>query len=56
MDGDGEHLELRREVGGLRHYLSGEPIHAGELLELQLDDGKWALGRYEWNYRQQDRP
>ena len=33
-----------------------KPIHAGELLELLLDDGSWALGRYEWTYRKQDPP
>jgi len=52
----GELLELRTEAGGLRYYLQGNPIHAGELLELLLDDGSWALGRYEWNYRKEEWP
>lgn len=46
----GELLELKREAGGLRYYLAGKPVHAGELLEVLLHDGSWALGRYEWNY------
>lgn len=53
---ESEALELRREAGGLRHYLDDEPLHAGELLELWLDDGSWALGRYEWTYREADPP
>jgi len=28
-------LELRRELGGLRHYLDGRPVHCGAALELQ---------------------
>lgn len=28
-------LELRRDSGGWRHYLDGEPVHCGEQLELQ---------------------
>lgn len=52
----GELMELRTEAGGLRYCLSGKPIHAGELLELLLDDGAWALGRYEWNYRRDECP
>lgn len=42
--------------GGRRYYLAEMPIHAGELLELLLDDGLWALGRFEWNYQKEDRP
>ena len=56
MDENGERLDLRLEAGGLRYYLDGKPIHAGDLLELLLDDGSWALGRYEWNYRKEDPP
>ena len=52
----GELLELRAEAGGLRYYLAGKSIHAGELLELLLDDGSWALGRFEWSYRKEDWP
>ena len=40
-------LVLTRETGGLRHYLEGEPVHAGVTLELQLRDGTWLPGRYE---------
>jgi len=28
-------LEVRREDGGLRHYLNGQPVHCGDALELQ---------------------
>jgi hypothetical protein len=49
-------LELREEPGGLRHYLAGEAIHAGEILELLLPDGAWLEGRYEWDFRQDVRP
>ena len=42
----GERLELKQESGGLRHYLAGEPVHAGALLEFQREDGSWMLARY----------
>jgi hypothetical protein len=38
-------------IDGFRHYLDGEPVHCGEVLEIQLDSGAWAVGRYEWNFR-----
>jgi hypothetical protein len=41
---------------GLRYYLAGEGVHVGDLLELKLDDRSWALGRYEWNCRPENRP
>lgn len=47
----GEVLKLVHEIGGLRHYLGGEPVHAGDLLELRLPGGAWVLGRYEWSFR-----
>jgi hypothetical protein len=55
VSGLGQRLELRREAGGLRHYLGGEPVHAGDLLELWRD-GAWLTGRYEWNARQEPAP
>ena len=39
-------LEARVERGGLRHYLEGQPVHCGELLEMERQ-GRWVLGRYE---------
>lgn len=45
-------LELRPEPGGLRHYLDGEPVHCGDILELLTDDGARVLVRYEWNWKQ----
>jgi len=50
---EGEVLELRDEGGGrLRHYLAGEPVHAGDLLEIRREDGQgWQRVRYEWNPR-----
>lgn len=48
-------LELRREVGGLRHYLDGQPVHAGDTLEWNRA-GEWLRGRYEWTFREDDQP
>jgi hypothetical protein len=52
-----QYLELKYEDGGYRHYLGGEPIHAGTQLRLYLNDavpvlmrevgGKWVWARYE---------
>jgi hypothetical protein len=43
--------ELRFRYGspGLRYYLCGEPVHAGDVLEMRLDDGAWTCIRFEWN-------
>jgi len=54
-EGQGQ-LELRQEAGGPRHYLTDEPIHAGDLLEILLPDGVWLGGRYEWDFRNGGRP
>jgi hypothetical protein len=43
-------LFLDRDGGGLRHLLDGKAVHAGDLLELKLDDGTWLKGRYEWTF------
>lgn len=43
----GARLELRKEPGGFRHYLAGEPVHAGTPLDLLMADGSWLPGRYE---------
>lgn len=41
-------LDLRRDRwGGWRHYLAGEPVHAGAPLELLLPNSSWWAGRYE---------
>jgi hypothetical protein len=50
------HLELRTESSGARHYLDARPVHAGHGLELLLAPDNWVPGRYEWIFRQEDRP
>lgn len=41
-------LELRKEPGGLRHYLHGKPVHAGASLLLRLPHPHEAVPvRYE---------
>lgn len=49
-------LEVRREQGGLRNYVDGEEVHAGDVLEMLVADGTWIAGRYEWTYREDERP
>lgn len=49
-------LELPTESSGLRYYLQGRPVHAGQGLELLTAPGTWAPGRYEWSYCREDRP
>lgn len=41
----------RREQ--LRHYLDGQPLHAGDLAELRVE-GQWQIVRYEWTFRRAD--
>ena len=38
-----------------RHYLAGEPVHCGDILEL-YQDGQWVRGRYEWTTKLNDAP
>ena len=38
-----------------RHYLAGQPVHCGDILELYLD-GQWRIGRYEWTGKPDDLP
>ena len=53
---EGARLDLVRESGGLRHYLAGHPVHAGDGLELQFEGGAWVGGRYEWNFQGEQPP
>jgi len=42
-------LELRRDGGGLRHYLDGEPVHCGRAVMLQAIEPCWD-DYGEWSY------
>lgn len=53
-------MMMERELGRpltheRRHYLAGEPVHCGTILELDCD-GRWTFGRYEWSGRPDDLP
>ena len=48
-------LELRQEPSGLRHYLDGRAVHAGDVLEIR-EGAAWLLARYEWSFRAGDPP
>ena len=42
------HLKIVAELGGLRHILDGQPIHAGDVLEFYDGDRMtWTLARFE---------
>ena len=49
-------LVLGGDAGGLRHFLAGQPVHAGTYLELRLPDERWVVVRYEWNWQAGVRP
>lgn len=49
-------LELRDEESGLRHYLEGRPLHAGDLVSVFTKEHGWCDGRYEWSYREDSPP
>lgn len=38
-----------------RHFLAGEPVHCGDILQ-RFEDGNWVTGRYEWTCQPEDRP
>lgn len=44
-------LELRRETGGLRFYVDGAPLHAGDPIAVRFGDDWWVSGRYEYTTR-----
>jgi len=46
-------LELREEVG--RYLLAGRPLHVGDVVEL-LRDGRYWLGRFDWNGKKTSAP
>jgi len=46
----GPYLDLRHEPSGLRHYLQGKPLSAGELIEVFTRADGWEIARYEWSY------
>lgn len=48
-------LELIHESGGPRYYLDGQPIHAGDVLEVWRD-GAWHCVRFEWCHLQEITP
>ena len=43
-------LKLGMDGGGLRHSLDGRAVSAGTPLDLQLEDGTWLAGTYEWSF------
>ncbi|TVX85601.1 hypothetical protein FPZ44_24920 [Paenibacillus agilis] len=48
------YITLGHEGGGsLRHFVSGEKVHAGSYIEVKFGDG-WIKGRYEWSFCQGD--
>ncbi len=51
---------MEREIGRElahedRHFLAGEPVHCGAILEL-YENGSWVPGRYEWTCRVDELP
>ena len=51
---------LEREAGRPfthehRHFLAGEPVHCGTILQ-RFADGQWVFGRYEWSGNPDDQP
>jgi hypothetical protein len=51
---------IERELGRsltheYRHYLAGEPVHCGDILEL-FHQGGWIRGRYEWTTESDQAP
>ena len=44
----GKYQLIRTEVGPL-HYLDGQPLRDGDPVCLQLADGSWISGVYQWS-------
>src|SRR5262249_45823619 len=55
IDAEGQFTFTRRSPGD-RYFLNGNPIHAGDLLEMRLDDGAWQRVRFEWNPKFHEKP
>jgi len=52
----GQVLMLSSDGGGPRHFLAGLPVHAGSVLEVLLEGGRWLRVRYEWTARVNEEP
>ena len=51
---------IEREIGRpitheTRHYLAGQPVHCGDMLEVYVG-GYWFVGRYEWTGKPEELP
>jgi len=44
-------LILGQVEGGPRHFVGGQPVHAGATLELLLDNGRWITAGCEWTWQ-----
>jgi hypothetical protein len=55
LGADGK-LTFRFGSPGERYYLGEQGVHAGNLLEMRLDDGAWTHVRFEWNPHWQEPP
>ena len=49
-------LVLGQDEGGARHFLAGQPVHAGTVLELRLLNDMWIRIRYEWDWQSEHPP
>ena len=52
-----QHKRLSGESGDNthRHYLAGQPVHCGDVLEM-FESGSWIRGRYEWTTKLDELP
>lgn len=55
MRGCLEHAAGKPFAVEARHYLSGQPVSCGTILEL-FQSGTWVIGRYEWTGNPGDAP
>jgi len=55
LDAEGN-LIFRFGSPGKRYYLADQGVHAGDLLEMLLDDGAWQRVRFEWNPHEEEHP
>ena len=49
-------LELRVDGTSVGYHVDGEPVHAGQELQILLEGDLWVTGRFDWTGEREDRP
>lgn len=49
------YLQFHRQRDGPWCLLDGEPVHAGDIVEIRTYDGQWTMARFEYAWDRESR-